>query len=245
MRLDRLLVDRRQSVAWIRLSGEPLDRREAAELVAVADDLRDDTSIRVVVVAPRGPDLCPGPAPALDPLAFRPDPAAALARLRPPVVAACRGEVASVGLELALAADVRLADTSARFSLPDVAHGRLPCWGGTQRLPRAVGPSRATAMLLLGEPLDAAAASAAGLVHRVVEPDALDGAVDELAGQLAGLAPMALELAKEAVWRGAELPMVDGLRLEGDLNHLLQTTEDRGEGLRAFFDKREPRFAGR
>ncbi len=245
MRLDRLLVDRHQSVAWVQLSGEPLDQREAAELVAVAEDLRGDASIRVVVVATRGPDLCPGPAPGLDPLTFRPDPAGALARLRPPVVTACRGEVASVGLELALAADVRLADTSARFSLPDVAYGRLPCWGGTQRLPRAVGPARATAMLVLGEALDATAASATGLVHRVVDPDSLDGAVDELARQLAGLAPMALELAKEAVWRGAELPIADGLRLEGDLNHLLQTTEDRREGLQAFFDKREPRFAGR
>ncbi|HEX5365528.1 MAG TPA: enoyl-CoA hydratase-related protein [Acidimicrobiales bacterium] len=245
MRLDRLVVDRHRSVARVRLSGEPLDEREAAELVAVAGDLAEDHSVRAVVVTSRGRNLCPGPASTLDALAFRPDPAAALAALRPPVVAACGGEVASVGLELALAADVRLADASARLSLPDVAEGRLPCWGGTQRLPRAVGPARAVTMLLLGAALDAPAALASGLVHQVVDVDDLDGAVDDLAGHLAGLAPLALELAKEAVWRGVELPMADGLRLEGDLNHLLQTTADRAEGLEAFFAKREPRFAGR
>ena len=100
-------------------------------------------------------------------------------------------------------------------------------------------------MVLLGEVLDASGAAAAGLVHEVADVADFDEVVNDLVGGLAMLAPGALELAKEAVLRGAELPLVEGLRLEGDLNHLLQSTEDRAEGLDAFFAKREPRFSGR
>jgi enoyl-CoA hydratase/carnithine racemase len=178
-----------------------------------------------------------------DPLEVRPDPAAALARVRAPVVAALDGDCLSVGLEVALAADIRLSTPAARFGLPDLRAGRLPCWGGTQRLPRVVGTAKATSMLLLGEILDAPAAAEAGLVHAVT--DDLDGAVDAVVDGLLAVGPLAVELAKEAVHRGAELPLRDGLRLEGDLNTLLQSTDDRAEGLAAFFAKRPPDFAGR
>lgn len=243
MRLDHLRVERDGDVAWLRLTGEPLRAREARELVHAATDLAEDRDVRVVVLYGGGGALCPGLAPDLDPLAVSPDPAAALAALPMPVVATCQGAVASVGLELALACDVRVADASASFSLDDIAHGRLPCWGGTQRLPRAVGRPRALAMVLLGETLTAPDAQRAGLVHAVV-PDVV-AAVGELVAGLRGLAPLALALAKEAVVRGAELPMRDALVLEGDLNHLLQTTADRAEGLQAFFEKRPPTFTGR
>jgi enoyl-CoA hydratase/carnithine racemase len=99
-------------------------------------------------------------------------------------------------------------------------------------------------MLLAGETFDAAAASACGLVHRVIDGDVREAALG-MAAQLAELAPLALRLTKEALARGPELPMRHALELEGDLNHLLQTTADRAEGLEAFFDKRPPRFEGR
>jgi enoyl-CoA hydratase len=137
-----------------------------------------------------------------------------------------------------------VASADATFALPDVVEaGALPCWGGTQRLPRAFGTARATAMLLLGEELDAARALEAGFVWQLV--DQPGEAASALAGQLAGLGPLALEYAKEAVHRGAELPLRDGLRLEGDLNTLLATSADRAEGLAAFFAKRPADFAGR
>ena len=98
-------------------------------------------------------------------------------------------------------------------------------------------------MLMLGEAIDAATAETWGVVHAVVED--LPGAVAEFVDQLLGTGPLALEFAKEAVHRGSELPLRDGLRLEGDLNHQLAATEDRAEGLAAFFDKRPPDFAGR
>lgn len=245
MRLERLDVERHEDVVRIWLSGRPLDAREGSELVAVAGELREDRDVRVVVLASRAPDLCPGGATDLEPRGWGPDPAAAIAALRPPVVAACRGRVESVGLELALAADVRLAATTSHFSMADVAGGRLPCWGGTQRLPRAIGVPRATSMLLLGDDLDGTAAAEAGLVHRTVDVDGFEGAVEEVVATLRNLAPLALEFAKEAVARGTELSLVDALHLEGDLNHLLQTTTDRAEGLAAFFDKRDPHFSGR
>jgi enoyl-CoA hydratase/carnithine racemase len=178
-----------------------------------------------------------------DPLDIQPDPVAVLARLRTPVVAAIDGDCLSVGLELALAADIRLATPTSRFGLPDLRAGRLPCWGGTQRLPRVVGTARATSMLLLGEVLDAPQAAGAGLLHTV--SDDLDGAIEAVVDSLLAVGPLAVELAKEAVHRGAELPLRDGLRLEGDLNTLLQSTGDRAEGLAAFFAKRPPDFAGR
>ena len=188
-----------------------------------------------------GSDFCTGIG--FDPLDLQPDPTAALAAVRSPVVCAISGECTGAGLEIALACDVRLCDGSARFAMRVALEGRLPAWGGTQRLPRAVGASRASSMLLLGTEVDAATALEWGLVHAV--EDDLDEAVDRWLDELADAGPLALEFAKEAVHRGSELPLADGLRLEGDLNHQLAATEDRAEGLAAFFDKRPPDFAGR
>lgn len=244
MRREVVAVDQQDGIVRIRMSGRPLGHREAAELVDAAEELRDDRRIRVAVLESSGADFCPGAAPDLDPAAFAVDPPAALAALRVPVVAVCTGRVGSVGCELALAADVRVSGADATFSLDDVIRGRLPCWGGTQRLPRVVGRTRATAMILLGDTLDAGTAAAAGMVHRVAAAGDLAAAVDEVVATLRGLAPLALQMAKEAVGRGSELGMVEALHLEGDLNHLLQTTSDRAEGLAAFFDKRDPIFDG-
>lgn len=224
-----------EPVASIELSGEPLGTAEARKLARTADSLREDRSVRVVVVRSAGDDFCPGAADDLD--RGEVDVAASVAALRPPVVALVAGRCASVGLELALACDIRLAAGDARFALDDVVtSGKLPCWGGTQRLPRAVGVSLATRMLLLGEEVGS---GAAGLTHG----DAAD--VDAVVEALLTNGPLALELAKEAVHRGSELPLRDGLRLEGELNHLLQSTADRAEGIAAFLSKRPPDFAGR
>ena len=214
----------------------------AHELVDLCQAVREAREPAVLVVRNEpGTDFCS--AISFDPLELLPDPASALATVRGPVVCAIRGECSGAGLEIALACDVRLCDTSARFAMRDALGGRLPAWGGTQRLPRAVGASRASSMLLLGTEVDAATAHQWGLAH-AVEAD-LDAAVDRWLDELAGAGPLALEFAKEAVYRGSELPLADGLRLEGDLNHQLAATEDRADGLAAFFDKRPPDFAGR
>ena len=243
MRLDHLSVkaEGEGDVRRITLPGGHLSAPVAAELTMVADDLVEDRSVRVVVIDSID-EWCAGPAADLD-TSVRPDPASALSRLRVPVIAVVTGSCRSVGLEVLLATDMRVADPTASFSLPDLAEGRLPSWGGTQRLSRAVGASLATAMLLLGTELGGEEAAGAGLVH-AVEAD-VEAVVATWLEELAGVGPLAAELAKEAVHRGAELPLRDGLRLEGDLNHLLQSTDDRAEGLAAFFAKRPPDFAGR
>lgn len=231
------------AVRRVTMSSGRMTARAADELARAATSLVEDRSIRVVVLSSEGADFCTGAALDLDRSALTVDPASALARLRPPVVALCQGACRSVGLEVMLATDIRLAAPTATFALPDLAEGVLPCWGGTQRLARAIRPAEAAAMLLLGDDLSAARAFDLGLVHAVV--DDLEAAAEGVVDQLLGCAPLALELAKEAVHRGAELPLRDGLRLEGDLNHLLAATADRAEGLEAFFQRRPPDFAGR
>lgn len=210
-------------------------------MAATADQLIEQRDVRVLVLEARTSPFCSGPSDDLD--RFAVDPAAALARLRPPIISAIDGACHSVGLELVLATDVRLCSSAASFALPDVTEGRLPAWGGTQRLGRAIRPAEATAMVLTGSMVDAEQAKSLGLVHDVTAD--LDGAVDAMIDTLVGLGPLALELSKEAIHRGSELPLRDGLRLEGDLNHQLAATDDRAEGLAAFFAKRPPDFSGR
>ncbi len=234
------------AVARLRLAGGPLSASGARELAAAASALREERDYRVVLVdAPDG-DFCDGAAKDLALPGDGPSPTDAIAALRVPVVAAIGGACCGVGLEIALACDVRLARADAVFALDASGDGAFPSWGGTQRLPRAVGHARATSMLMLSSTLEAATAKQWGLVHEVFEGhEALAAGAAQLCGSLAERGPLALELAKEAVHRGAEMSLREGLRLEGDLNGLLASTHDRAEGLAAFFDKRPPDFAGR
>lgn len=231
------------TVGIVRLSGDSLSARAARELDGLLEELEADRSLRVLLLASRGADFCPGAGADLDPLGAGIDPPGRLEALRVPVVAALSGRCASVGTELAVAADIRVAAPGAALSLADVTAGGFPRWGGIQRLVRAAGTGVATAMVLLGRELAGAEAHGPGLVHELAE-DPFDRA-RELAATLAERGPLALEYAKEAVRRGAELPLHDALRLEADFNHLLAGSQDRGEGLAAFFDKRPPRFEGR
>ncbi len=229
--------------ARIVLPGGRMTALAARELAAACETIREQRAIRVVVLTAGSADFCTGPAADLDVFEFRPDPAAALARLRPPVVVAIDGCCNGEGLEIALAADIRVGTPGSSFALDHAANGRVPAWGGTQRLPRAIRPGAAVAAALLGDPMDAATAKSLGLLYSVV--DDLDAETERLVEVLESRGPLALELTKEAVHRGSELPLRDGLRLEGDLNHQLAATEDRAEGLQAFFDKRPPDFSGR
>ena len=230
-------------VARVRLPGGRLDLRTAAELAATAALVGEDRAVRVVVVSAAHDDFCSGPADDLDPFALRPDPAAALAALRVPVVVVLEGQCRAEGLELALAADIRVGGPGAVLALDHVRSGRLPAWGGSQRLPRAIRPGQAVVLALLGRDVPGVEAEHLGLLHALAEdPTSL---ADELIATLVSRGPLALEFTKEAVHRGSELPLRDGLRLEGDLNHQLAATEDRAEGLLAFFEKRPPDFGGR
>lgn len=242
MDYQRIEVREEGLVLVLRIPGGALDARTAEELDDAFAQLVEDRGHRVVVVESAAPDFCTGADRDLDRAAGT-DPPGRMAALHLPVVVAVVGQCHSAGLELALGADIRIASPGSRLSLPDVTTGGLSRWGGVQLLTRAVGAGAATPMVLLGRELEGAAAFEAGLVHELADdPSARARAV---AAELSERGPLALEYAKEAVRRGAELPLVDALRLEADFNHLLQASQDRAEGLQAFFDKRDPRFEGR
>lgn len=229
--------------ATIVVPGGRLTGQVARELAAAAESVREQREVRVIVLRAEAPGFCDGAAPDLDVHDFRPDPASALAQLRPPVIAAVDGACLGVGLELILAADIRIGTKRSSYALDQVQHGSVPAWGGTQRLPRCIRPGAAAGLALLGESIDAEAAKRLGLLYGVTED--LDGEINRLVEMVEARGPLALEFTKEAVHRGSELPLRDGLRLEGDLNHQLAATQDRAEGLQAFFEKRPPDFSGR
>lgn len=162
-----------------------------------------------------------------------------------PIVAAIRGHCLGGGLELALACDVRYASEDAQFALPEVTRAILPGQGGTQRLPRAIGASAALEMILTGQRIDARRALELGLVSRVLPPADVLPASLKLAETIASMPPRAVRAAREAVLRGIDLPLTEGLRLEQALADPLRESEDAAEARAAFAQKRAARWTGR
>jgi enoyl-CoA hydratase/carnithine racemase len=171
-------------------------------------------------------------------------PVEAIAKLKQPVIAAIRGNALGLGLELALACDIRIGTESARFGLPQIQEGSVPSNGGTQRLPRLVGQGKALQMILTGEIIDAVEAHRIGLVNRIVASESLVGAATELARDMATKSPLSLSYVKEALYGGSDLTIDQGIRMELDMYLLLCTTSDRAEGITAFREKRKPDFRG-
>jgi enoyl-CoA hydratase/carnithine racemase len=237
-------------------AGNPIDRLFLEELDEACAVINDDQDARVVLLSAEGDVFSNGwDASELSPEAFdaaewrrrweQSPPFASLESIGQPVICALGGDAISAGLELALACDVRIAAEGARFALPETGHGLLPMAGGTQRLARLVGRGEALRLVLLGETIDAREALRIGLVSAVVPRDRLLAEAEALAQRMASRGPLALRYAKEAVRRGLEQPLDQALRFETDLTVILQTTEDRAEGVRAFMEKREPKFKGK
>ena len=148
-----------------------------------------------------------------------------MSRMTKPLVAAIHGFAYGAGCELALLCDIRIASEDARFALPEVALGYIPSAGGTQTLPRTVPPGVAREMTLTGEPIDAKRALAVGLVSRVVPRERLRDEAASVAATLAAAPPEALQAAKEAMIRGAGLPLEEALRVEADIAARLRADE--------------------
>ena len=226
------------------------------ELTRCFEALATDDGVKVVVVTgagdrafSAGADIREFVAP-LVPVQFREqrrrlDFRQAMDRCPQPIIAAINGFAFGGGLELALACDIRVGAAGAQMGLTEINLAVIPGGGGTQRLPRLVGRGKALEMILTGARIPADEALRIGLIERVVPTGEALKAATELARVIASKAPVALRYAKEAVVKGLELPLADGLRLEGDLSTLLRTTEDRVEGAKAFLEKRAPRWTGR
>ena len=166
----------------------------------------------------------------------------AVARLRQPVIAAIQGFALGGGLELALAADVRVAADTAQFALPEVTIGTVPGWAGTQRLPALIGPARAKWMAFTGARVDAPTAERWGLVQEIVPAADLQMRARALAAQIAANAPLSVQMAKQLIDGG--LGDGTGLALEALAGALAATSADGREGIASFRERRPPQFHG-
>ena len=260
MRYSKISCEIIEFRAAIRLpppkGGCTIDEDTAAELRDCGHELLFEDSVRVVAITGSGDQFATGrlqpPAEAAAaPVPDRMDwidcmgAAAAIAKLPMPTIAILNGDAVAHGLEVAMAADLRIAAETARLGMGSLLDCGFPYDGGTQRLPRLVGPGMARDMLFTGRTLSAQEALAAGLVNRVAPADEFERVAEQLARQIASAAPVASRYAKEAVWASGDLSMTQGLRLEADLSVILHSTEDRAEGLRSFAEKRAPQFNGK
>jgi enoyl-CoA hydratase len=170
---------------------------------------------------------------------------ATLEELDKPVIAAINGFALGGGLELALACDVRIASERARMGLPEVSLGIIPGFGGTQRLPRLIGPGRAKELVMSADMVDAAKALEWGLVNAVVPPEQLTEAARSMAKRFMKNGPVAVALVKASVNNGIGIDLKRALFLEAELEATAFSTEDRREGMTAFIEKRKAGFKGR
>jgi enoyl-CoA hydratase len=260
MNSDCIILERRHSIAIVRLNRpeklNALSRETIAALNEAFKDFENDKELGAVIltgagghafsagtdlnelihvsaaeaeaVAERGQQLCNE-----------------IEQSQVPVIAAINGIAAGGGCELALACHLRIATPNARFSLPETKLGLIPGYGGTQRLTRELGRARALELILTSGAINAEDALRLGLINRMVPAAELLSAAEELAREIAQLAPLAIRACLKAVIGGAELPLEEGLALEAKLFASLFATEDMREGTRAFLEKRKPVFKGR
>ena len=245
MTTHNLSLDRRGAVARLTLTRTTLGGAFARELADACEAIAADADAHVALLSAEGDVFSTGWDSPASAQVSPSDPFGCLAELSCPVVCALNGDALGAGLELALACDLRIAAEGARFGLPDIAMGLLPMYGGTQRLPRLVGQGRALEMILTGEPVEAQKARRIGLVSAVVPRERLLVEAEAIASRIAERGPLAVRYAKEAISRGLEMPLEQALRFETDLTIILQTTDDRAEGVQAVLDKRKPEFKGK
>lgn len=241
-----LIYSKQTHFAYITLNRPQPDKKSisqpAGELRDICNDINHDRNVNVIILTGKGNQFYPGQAPAhgqpQDTLAD------AIAGITKPVIAAINGDALGRGLELALACDIRIAATTVHFGLPQITKGYIPSDGGTQRLPRLIGRGKALELILSGDIIDAEEALNIGLIHKILPETNLLPEVEKIAAKMAEKGPFALKYAKEAVLKGMDLTLEQGLRLEADLYMLLHTTLDRTEGVQAFQQKRPARFKG-
>ena len=166
-------------------------------------------------------------------------------RIRKPIIAKINGFCLGGGQEIAMACDFRIASDTARFGQPEIKLGLIPGYGGTQRLARLIGKTKAMEINMLGEQIDANEAYRLGLVNKVVPAQELDRAADEFAQKLLSKSSAVLGIMKLAVNKGIEMDLDGALYYEAECFGLVKATEDSAEGLQAFVEKRKPEFKGK
>jgi enoyl-CoA hydratase/carnithine racemase len=257
---EHLTITRAGAVARVTLdrpeARNAMSRQLNLDLRARCAELAADPAVRVVVIAGAGDQAFSAGAdlkerkgvpasetgPYVDAISGAIE---AVAALPQPTIAQMNGVAFGGGMELALACDFRIAAAGFEMGLTEVMLGIMPGAGGTQRLARLIGPSRAKELILTGRRISAEVAAELGVVNRVVAAVALGATVDGLCAELLRAAPVSVRAAKEAIDRGVELPMAEGLELERACYERTLVTADRDEGLAAFAAKRPPVWSGR
>ena len=168
----------------------------------------------------------------------------AIAAIEKPTIALINGDAIDQAAEIALACDLRVAAADARLGLTHLSYGAIPWDGGTQRLPRIIGQSRSTEMILTSRIVGAHEAQQIGLVHHAAPPEDAAQYAYALAETIAAHAPIAARYLKETLWSGADMTLAQGLGLEADLTVILQSTTDRAEGIASFLRRSEPHYTG-
>ena len=251
-------VRRKGAVATVTISRpdkrNALDAETRHELVEAFTALRGDKRVRVVVLTGSGKAFVSGadvsefvgktPVAILDGLIHEPAIIDIVDQFPKPVIAMINGYCLGSGNELAMACDIRIASEEARFGQPEVNLGMIPGGGATQRLPRMIGMGKALLMMFTGQILDSTEALRIGLVDFVVPAAQLEARAMVLAEVIATKSPVALAMIKEATRASVRAPLDDGIRHEQSLASVIFASKDMQEGLKAFLEKRQPRFTG-
>ena len=264
MDFQTILFETRDQIAFITLnrpdSLNAMNRQMTRELVDICQQVEEESGIRIAIFTGAGEkafsagmDLKERAETAFSPIERRQQKltnkiytqARAVAAITKPTIAAIRGYCVGGGLEFALACDLRVAAEDAKLGLTEVRRGIIPGAGGTQRLTRAVGVTKAMEMCLTGDTVSGLEAKSLGLVNNAVPSSDVLKTAEDLAGRILKGAPMSVAFIKEAIKKGVELPLEEGLRLEADLSALIGITEDAKEGPRAFAEKRPPVWQGK
>jgi enoyl-CoA hydratase len=257
MTYDHILVTAGEGIGVITLNRpqvlNALNQALMEELAAVMEALDGDDAVRCLVLTGNERAFAAGAdvrefadaTPADMVRGYRFQQWERIRRIGKPVIAAVSGFALGGGCELAMSCDVIIASETARFGQPEIRLGLMPGAGGTQRLTRAIGKSRAMEMVLTGRTITAQEALAWGLVSRVMPVELYLDTAKRLAQEVAAQPPIAVRMAKEAVLQAFETALGAGLEFERRCFHLLFGTEDKGEGVRAFLEKRPAQFTGR
>jgi enoyl-CoA hydratase len=225
-----------------------------SEIAAAIDDLEDDEAIGCIVITGNEKAFAAGadikemqPKQFIDMFSqdFMDIGGDRVATCKKPTIAAVSGYALGGGCELAMMCDIIIASDTAKFGQPEITLGTIPGLGGTQRLTRAVGKSKAMDLCLTGRMMDAAEAERSGLVSRIFPADKLMEEVLAIADKIASMSQPVAAMAKSAVNRALETTLAEGMNVEGDLFHATFALEDRSEGMAAFIEKRKPNFKHR
>jgi enoyl-CoA hydratase/carnithine racemase len=258
--LDNLLYEKKAAIAYVTLNRprvlNALNHQTWNELRTVFEDARDDPEIRGVILTGAGDKAFIAGADigelahvsaveAEQSSSYGQAVLDLIENLGKPVIAAVNGYALGGGCETAMACTIRLAAEQAKFGQPEVTLGLIPGGGGTQRLPRLVGKGRALQLILSGGMIDAQEAHRIGLVNEVVPAGNLLARAEAILKQIFANAPIAVKFSLEAVNRGMETNLAEGLSLEASLFGLCAGTGDKAEGTSAFLAKRAPQFHGR